>query len=155
MRLARSISVSAALVTATMFGCSNATTMGQREARRTDFIGPEEIARSATTNAWDLLRSRVRRYDFTEDRYGRPRNIRSKRGRSTIIMSDSDTPLVLVDGARLTDFGVLRDISTLSIESVELLSGIDGTSAQGTNASAGVIYIHTWEASSRLSSASN
>ena len=149
MQLASSISFTGLVLALTLAGCVSAPRAGEQETRRTDFIGPEEISRSASTNAWDLLRNRVRQYDFAEDRYGRPRWIRSKRGRSTILMADSDTPLVLVDGARLSDFGVLRDMPTGAIASIELLSGINGTSAQGTNAAAGVIYIHTWEASSR------
>lgn len=112
------------------------------------FISAEEIATSGTTNAWDLLRARARAYDFNEDRYGRPRSIKSRRGRSSLNMPFADTPLILIDGARIIDLVTLKDLSTQSIASIELLSGIAGTASQGTNASAGVIYIHTWEASS-------
>jgi outer membrane cobalamin receptor len=87
-------------------------------------------------------------YNFSEDRYGRPRRITTKRGASTIVLAGSDSPLVLVDGARLGDVAALRDMPTDAVESIELQSGITGTSAQGTNAVAGVIYIHTKEASS-------
>jgi hypothetical protein len=114
---------------------------------RVGVITSDEIARSASTNAWDLLRSRARQYEFSEDQYGRPRAVRTRRGRSTINVASADIPLIIIDGARLTDLGVLRDLSTESIQSVELLSGIGGTVSQGTNAGAGVIYIHTWEAS--------
>jgi hypothetical protein len=110
-------------------------------------ITSEQIANSASTNAWDLLRNRARQYEFSEDQYGRPRAIRTRRGRSTISVASADVPLIIIDGARLTDLGALRDLSTQSIQSVELLSGIGGTVSQGTNAGAGVIYIHTWEAS--------
>ena len=113
------------------------------------FISSDEIARSGASNAWDLLRVRARAYEFSEDRYGRPRFIRTRRGRSTLSMSGADAPMVVLDGARLVDLVSLRDISTGDIESVELLNGIAGTATQGTNASAGVIYIHTWEASQR------
>jgi hypothetical protein len=113
------------------------------------FITAEEIARSGASNAWDLLRSRARAYEFSEDRYGRPRNIRTRRGRSTLNVAGADAPMIVLDGARLIDLVTLRDLSVGAIESVELLSGIAGTATQGTNASAGVIYIHTWEASQR------
>ena len=149
MQLTNTFSVAGLLLACAFSGCVSASRTGEQERRRTDFIGPEEISRSASTNAWDLLRNRIRQYDFAEDRYGRPRTIRTKRGRSTILVADSDTPLVVVDGARLVDFAVLRDMPTGAIASIELLSGINGTSAHGTNASAGVIYIHTWDASSR------
>ena len=113
------------------------------------FISSDEIARSGAANAWDLLRIRARAYEFAEDRYGRPRFIRTRRGRSTLSIQGGDMPLVVLDGARLIDLAYLRDIATGAIESVELLNGIAGTATQGTNASAGVIYIHTWEASQR------
>ena len=129
-------------------GCATAGYRTTEPAARTDVISSAEIARSASTNVWDLLRRRASQYDFSEDRYGHPRQITTKRGRSTLILAASDTPLVLVDGARLTDVSVLRDMPTDSIESIELQNGISGTSQQGTNACAGVIYIHTREASS-------
>jgi hypothetical protein len=50
---------------------------------------------------------------------------------------------VFVDGARLTDFRFLRQMTTDSIDMIEMMNGINGTVAQGTNASAGVIVIHT------------
>ncbi|HEY3112792.1 MAG TPA: Plug domain-containing protein [Gemmatimonadaceae bacterium] len=132
---------------ASMIGCVVASRKSIGPAPRTETFSAQEIARSGFTNAWDFLRARARRYDFYEDRYGRPRGIKTRRGRSTINMSDSDTPMILVDGARLSDFGALRDLPTDAISSIELLSGITGTVSQGTNAAAGVIYIHTWEAS--------
>ena len=113
------------------------------------FITSTEIARSGASNAWELLRVRARAYEFSEDRYGRPRNIRTRRGRSTLNMPGADSPLIVLDGARLIDLVSLRDLSVGAIESVELLNGIAGTATQGTNAAAGVIYIHTWEASER------
>ncbi len=113
----------------------------------TETFTAEQIARSGFTNAWDFLRARARQYDFYEDRYGRPRGIKTRRGRSTINMAGSDMPMILIDGARLSDFSALRDLPADAISSIEVLSGITGTAAQGTNAAAGVIYIHTWEAS--------
>jgi hypothetical protein len=135
------------VVTASMIGCVSPSRQSREPVPRTETISAEEIARSGFTNAWDFLRARARRYDFYEDRYGRPRGIKTRRGRSTINMADSDTPMILVDGARVSDFGALRDLPIDAISSIELLSGITGTVAQGTNAAAGVIYIHTWEAS--------
>jgi len=139
--------VAAAFLAASLSSC---TTSGYHPPAtpRTDIITAEEIAHSSSTNVWDLLRKRARMYNFAEDRYGRPRFITTKRGRSTIVLAGSDTPLVLVDGARLGDVAALRDMPTDAVESIELQSGIDGTSSQGTGAVAGVIYIHTKEASS-------
>lgn len=135
------------LAAASLAGCVSPSRRPLEQTASTQTISAEEIARSGFTNAWDLLRARARRYDFYEDRYGRPRGIKTRRGRSTINMADSDTPMILVDGARVSDFGALRDLPTDAISSIELLNGIAGTVSQGTNAAAGVIYIHTWEAS--------
>jgi outer membrane cobalamin receptor len=109
----------------------------------TDVITGEQIQRSSATNVWDLLRARAYKYDFKEDRNGVPSTIQTRHGRSSVALRDSDTPVVLVDGARLTDFRFLRQMTTDSIDMIEMMNGINGTVAQGTNASAGVIVIHT------------
>ncbi len=109
----------------------------------TDIITGEQIQKSTATNVWDLLRARAYKYDFKEDRNGVPSTIQTRHGRSSVALRDSDTPLVLVDGARLTDFRFLRQMTTDSIDMIEMMNGITGTVAQGTNASAGVIVIHT------------
>jgi outer membrane cobalamin receptor len=48
-----------------------------------------------------------------------------------------------VDGARLSALDVLQQMPRDAIDRIELLNGSRGTSVEGTNASAGVIYIHT------------
>lgn len=148
MRHCSLIPVAGVFFAATLSGCATAAHRSTESAARPDIISADEIARSASTNVWDLLRRRARQYNFAEDRYGRPRFITTKRGRSTISLAGSDAPLVMIDGARLTDVAALRDMPTDAVESIELQSGINGTSAHGTNACAGVIYIHTREASS-------
>jgi outer membrane cobalamin receptor len=147
MRKLGSIAFASIVGFASLSGCAAPNLQPDAVGDRVDVISAEEIARSPSTNAWDLLRRRARQYDFSEDQYGRPREIRTHRGRSTISIASADSPLILIDGARVLDVGFLRDLSTGAIQSVELLSGIRGTVSQGTNAVAGVIYIHTWEAS--------
>ncbi len=147
MRQAGSISFARLLTTAALAACATSAVPRAEPRVNREVITSDEIARSSYTNAWDLLRGKARRYDFSEDVFGRPRAIKIRRGRSTISMAGSDTPLILVDGARMIDFTTLRDLPCDAIESVELMSGINGTASQGTNSAAGVIYIHTWEAS--------
>ena len=150
MRRSRIAASSLALSALAISGCAYfRSTTPPLERPNAQFITAEEIAKSGASNAWELLRIRARGYEFAEDRYGRPRFIRTRRGRSSISVAGADAPMIVVDGARLIDLPVLRDISVGAIESVELLNGIAGTATQGTNASAGVIYIHTWEASQR------
>ena len=148
MRHSRLLTAAGFLIAASLSSCAPAGYRPPESAARPQLITAEEIAHSSCTNVWDLLRKRARMYNFAEDRYGRPRFITTKRGRSTINLAGSDSPMVLVDGARLGDVAALRDMPTDAVESIELESGINGTSSQGTNAVAGVIYIHTKEASS-------
>lgn len=110
-------------------------------------ITEAQIARTAATNAWDVLRADARRFTYMEDRLGRPLRITAQRGASSMSLGDSDSPLVVIDGARVTDLSALAGLPAGAIASIEILSGIRGTGSQGTNASAGVIYIHTREAS--------
>jgi outer membrane cobalamin receptor len=147
MRQLGSLACASIIGFASTVGCAASHPNPEVTPTRVDVISAEEIARTPSTNAWDLLRRRARQYEFTEDQYGRPRQVRTRRGRSTIAIAGADAPLIIVDGARISDLAALRDLSTDSIQSVELLGGIRGTASQGTNAGAGVIYIHTWDAS--------
>lgn len=110
-------------------------------------ITEQQIARSSANNAWEVLKQNARRYTYQEDRTGRPLRIVAQRGVSSMELADADSPLVIIDGARITDVGALSELQAGAITSIEILSGIRGTGTQGTNASAGVIYIHTRDAS--------
>ena len=149
MRQAGLISIARLVATVALAACVPPAVPAPEPRTTREFITSEDIAKSAYSNAWDVLRGKARRYDFVEDVFGRPRAIRIRRGRSTISIAGSDSPMILVDGARVIDLNSLRDMPADAIESIELMSGISGTAAQGTNSSAGVIFIHTWEASER------
>lgn len=148
MRHSRLNAVAPFFIAASLTGCATSGYHAPEGAGHTDIITQQEIAKSSCTNVWDLLRKRARMYNYAEDFYGRPKYITTNRGRSTISIAGSDSPMIVVDGARLGDVAALRDMPTDSVESIELQSGITGTATQGTNAVAGVIYIHTKEASS-------
>ena len=140
--LARSTVLVATLVAAS--GCNLSVNKAQGLSPvGKDVITADQIEKSSATNAWDLLRAKAYKYDFKEDKYGVPYDIVTRHGRSSLALRDSDTPLVLVDGARLTDFRFLRQMTLDSIDNIELMNGISGTVTQGTNSSAGVIVIHT------------
>ena len=107
-----------------------------------DYITASAIAHSDARNAWEVLQ-RNGRFTLDESVSGEPVRVASHRGKSSIIIANSDTPLIYVDGAKLLDFRVLRQITAESIESIRILSGIEGTTYYGTNAGAGVIVIKT------------
>lgn len=106
-------------------------------------ITGDQIDAQHAANAWELLRQLVPRYTYVEDRGGRASSIHAHRGRSSISLANSEAPMVIVDGARLSSLELLQDMPTDAIDRIELLGGSRGTSSQGTNATAGVIYIHT------------
>lgn len=106
-------------------------------------ISSDQIDAQHAPNAWELLRQLVPRYTYVEDRSGRAVSIHGHRGRSSIALASSEAPLVIVDGARLSSVDVLQQMATDAIDRIELRGGSRGTSVEGTNASAGVIYIHT------------
>ncbi|MEO8909558.1 MAG: TonB-dependent receptor plug domain-containing protein [Gemmatimonadaceae bacterium] len=106
-------------------------------------ITPERIDAQQAPNAWELLRQLVPRYTYVEDRAGRAVAITGHRGRSSIYLANSEAPIVVVDGTRLAAVDVLQQMPKDAIDRIELRKGGRGTSTEGTNASAGVIYIHT------------
>lgn len=106
-------------------------------------ITGDQIDAQHVPNAWLLLRRMVPRYNYIEDRAGRAVAINAHRGKSSIALANSESPIVIVDGARLSSIELLQDLPTNAIDRIELRGGARGTSKEGTNASAGVIYIHT------------
>lgn len=135
--------------TGSLMGCATAGTHKEDATSGGALtITQEQIERSGATTAWEVLKNEARRYTYKEDRSGRPLRIVAQRGVSSITLSDSDSPMVIIDGARLTDVAALAQLPAGALASIEILSGIRGSGSQGTNASAGVIYIHTREASS-------
>jgi outer membrane cobalamin receptor len=111
-------------------------------------IGEQEIARADEPNVWVLLQDKARQYYFVEDGVGRALAIHSLRGQSSIVLTSADMPMVIVDGARLVDYDLLQQMPLEAVQRIELMGSASATSYEGTNAGAGVIYIHTRSASS-------
>lgn len=106
-------------------------------------ITAEQIRRTTATNAWEVLKNSASPLSLA-DRNGEPTNVRSRRGRSSLVITQADVPILIVDGTRMSDFAMLRQIPAGSIESIRILNGIEGTTYQGTNAGGGVIIVATW-----------
>ena len=135
----------AACVLATSAGCtSNRLRYDDGETPFGDVvISGDQIDAQHVQNAWEVLRQLVPRYSYSEDRAGRAVSISGHRGRSSIWLANSEQPIVLVDGARLTSLDVLQQMPPDAIDRIELRRGTRGTTVEGTDAGAGVIYIHT------------
>ena len=137
----RSALLVAAAVSWTL-GCSHAT------ANRAH-LGPSsgglvitaaQIERSGSKNAWEVLKHNAPMLTLEEDRNGNPARIHWH-GRSSIYREDA--PVVIVDGVRSADWKVLAQIPSGQIETINIMSGIEGTTYYGTNAESGVIEIQT------------
>lgn len=103
-------------------------------------ITEEMIAATGATNAWEVLKQSGF-YRMVDDgragRYG----VHSRRGKTSVVLANSDVPRLIIDGARVSDLGRLREISASSIAWIQLLGGIDGGSEEGENSGGGVIRI--------------
>ena len=122
--------------------CSHATAAHARstpgEGGRV--ITAQQIERSGSRTAWDVLKHEALMLNLEEDRNGQPVRI-LWRGRSSIYLEDS--PVVVLDGIRVSDTKVLVQIPAGQIETIHIMTGIEGTTYYGTNAASGVIEIHT------------
>lgn len=129
-------------------GCAPYVQSGTNSAVTDRVIDEAEIAEGHQPNVWVFLQDNAHQYRFVEDRAGRAIAIRSVRGQSSIALTGSDMPMVIVDGARLIDYDVLQQMPLEAVQRIELMGGGRGTSFEGTNAGSGVIYVHTRFASS-------
>lgn len=134
-----------ALVLLVFGGCGVASARARSSdpssSRRT--CNADRIASLQADDAWEVVRQCNLGLSFEETRDGSYAQIRTRRGRSSILLRDSDVPVIVVDGARIDDPRLLHQISGEAVLSVEFLSGIEGTIVQGTNAGAGVLVVRT------------
>lgn len=103
-------------------------------------ITEEMIAASGAATAWDVLQQGGY-YRMISDGRGGRYGVHSKRGKTSMLLANSDVPRLIIDGARLSDLSQLRVMSANSIAWIQLLGGIDGGSEEGQNSGAGVIRI--------------
>jgi hypothetical protein len=103
-------------------------------------ITEEMIAKSNAATAWDVVQQ-TGYYRMISDPASGRSGVHSRRGRTSMMLAASDVPRLIVDGARISDLGALREIPARSIAWIELLGGIAGGSEEGTNSGAGVIRV--------------
>lgn len=137
----RSAILVAAAVSWTL-GCSHATANRAHPGPSSGglVITAAQIERSGSKNAWEVLKHNAPMLTLEEDRNGNPARIHWH-GRSSIYLEDA--PVVIVDGVRSADWKVLAQIPSGQIETINIMSGIEGTTYYGTNAESGVIEIQT------------
>jgi len=123
-------------------GCSHATSSRSSTGPNNGgkVITAAQIERSGSKNAWEVLKHEAPMLTLEEDRNGNPVRIHWH-GRSSIYLEDA--PVVVLDGVRSADWKVLSQIPAGQIQTINIMSGIEGTTYYGTNAASGVIEIHT------------
>jgi len=100
------------------------------------------IASTNAKDAWDVVK-RTGIFRMSDESASTRPWIRSRRGRSSILVAAADVPHIIVDGTRMDDPGYLYVIPANSIASIQILNGIEGSAREGLNSGAGVIYITT------------
>jgi hypothetical protein len=114
-----------------------------RQPDGTRLITLDMIQQAHASNAWDLLVEMGTAYRISNTQLGGAQSIRNSRGKSSIFLREADTPLLILDGVRMSDPLYLRNIPTSTLLSIRMLNGIDGATYYGTNAGAGVIIVST------------
>jgi hypothetical protein len=121
-------------------GAANAGGVASASGR---VVSAEQIARMNATTAWEVVRRSGFMVSASPDNQGRARTLKSRRGRSSIVLANSDTPLVVLDGVRTRDFRVLDQVPARTLLYVRYLSAIEATVEQGTNAGGGLVEVRT------------
>jgi hypothetical protein len=106
-------------------------------------VTAEKIEHMNVSTAWDVVRKSGFMVSVSSDKNGRPTRLQSRRGRSSVVLANSDTPLVLLDGVRTNDFRVLEQVPARTLLYVRYLTGIEATVSQGTGVGGGMIEVRT------------
>ena len=111
------------------------------DAPRGRVITAEQIQKWNVLDAYDAI-ERAGGYRLAAGAKGEV-GVQQRRGRSSIVNSAADRPLILLDNTLLQDASVLRQVRAAQIERIELLTSGDATLLYGTGAAAGAILVRT------------
>lgn len=113
---------------------------GEPQPSRGRLVTAEEIRRSGARTAWQVLERQpaLLRTGLTAE--GR---VTARSGRGRAGPPSSGEPMLVVDGAHMTDLDVLRSIPAESIRSMEFLSGVAAPLFRGPGSENGVIVVRT------------
>lgn len=102
-----------------------------------------QLARLDATNALGALRQVGGPFRLPEAGGSRPVTATTRRGRSSLVLTEADVTLVMLDGVRIVDLLMLQNVPVSAVRSIEFLSGIQATTRFGTNSGAGAVLITT------------
>ena len=92
-------------------------------------ITADAIAASGAKTAWDAVRLTVKNVQLRERR-GRAAGIQ-RRGQASIYLDDQVR--VILDNARIYDLEVLQQVAAADIYTIEVLTGLEGTTYYGAS----------------------
>src|SRR5438105_15037677 len=105
-------------------------------ATRGILITEERIKESGGKTAWEVIKRAAPVFSTHESRTGRPASM-ERRGRGSILLEDS--PIIMLDGVRVSHFQVLEPIPAGTVFRLYILPGAEGATHYGTNARGGVL----------------
>lgn len=103
-------------------------------------IDEQEIEALGASTAWEIVKRRAPQINYRENTRGEPTRA-WRHGRSSVLLNDS--PLLFVDGVRVSDLRTLEQIPAHTVATIRILTGLTGTTYYGTNAAGGVILVQT------------
>jgi TonB-dependent Receptor Plug Domain len=103
-------------------------------------ITEQQIAQMGAQTAWDAVRVRAPRLRYGRDANGRPTSVRIQEPRS---VNADETPLVIVDGARVGDIDYLNNIPASDVHLIRIIDGEVATQLYGIDAGSGAIVVET------------
>lgn len=109
-------------------------------AGRQILITEAEIARLSVRTAWDVVRLRAPRLTYAQTPGGEPTRVMIQSQRS---VNADETPLLVVDGMRLTDLGYLHQIPASQVHVIRILDSEAAEPLYGLGAAGGAIVVET------------
>jgi outer membrane receptor for ferrienterochelin and colicin len=134
------LAVLAAIATSACKPAPGASSAVAPAAGRETLITEDEIARMSVRTAWDAVRLRTPRLSFSVDATGRPTGVRIQERRSSVV---DETPLLVVDGVRMSDIQYLNEIPASEVHAIHVLDAEAAEPRYGLGAAGGAIVVET------------
>ncbi len=103
-------------------------------------IDSARIVQLGARTAWEAVKRGAPQLNYQENRRGEPQQIQ-RRGRSSLYLGQ--TPLLIVDGVRISDISALQQIPADQVAVIHVLTGLAATTEYGTRAGGGAIVVET------------
>ena len=133
----------AALAALTIAGCHTGprpAPAAAPSAGRETVITADDIARMSVQTAWDAVRLRAPRLTVNTDATGQPTRVRIQAQRS---FAADETPLLVVDGVRMSDIMYLSQIPASDVRAIHILDAEAAEPRYGLSAAGGAIVVET------------